>query len=440
VETVEGKEKRSMGDEWARTFKVKTANGWIDGAKRRPVPKKLFGDFWLEGELCILFSDTGKGKSILAVQIAESIARGTCIQPIAMTAGPQTVLYLDLELSDKQFEMRYAEDAEPDADYLGNHYRFSDNFFRAELAAQDESHSGFASFQEYLHSSIRSLVEHVGAKVLIVDNITFLNGSGSAITLMRELKKLKAELGVSILVLAHTPKLHVWRPISVNDLQGSKNLSNFADNIFAIGQSRIESEVRYIKHIKPRSTELIYDTQHVPAFTISKHNRNFLSFRFDSFTPEAIHLMNFGQKVALERAASVQQLACEGMTQREIAEHLGVSLGSVNRYIQMELPEPEKVEKVWEVEEVEEEPDPRFEGIYRRDDEEALVLRQEAYRLECARSEDQSTAETEYTAIPDESERDESRTLNEFAIGMQDAVDGVADKDAPRSRRSDVHD
>jgi len=62
----------------------------------------LFGEFWLEGELAILFADTGKGKSLLAVQIAESIARGRPIGPLEMTGRPQTVgdwLRVDLRAS-----------------------------------------------------------------------------------------------------------------------------------------------------------------------------------------------------------------------------------------------------------------------------------------------------------------------------------------------------
>ena len=87
-------------------FSIKSANEWIRAAKKKPVPKLLFGEFWLEGELAILFADTGKGKSLLAVQIAESIARGRPIGPFEMTGRPQTVLDLEFERSDKQFEMR----------------------------------------------------------------------------------------------------------------------------------------------------------------------------------------------------------------------------------------------------------------------------------------------------------------------------------------------
>ena len=61
-------------------------------------PQKLFLSLVFEKELTILCADTGIGKSIFAVQIAEEIAR-----------SGHKVLYLDLELSDKQFEGRYSE-------------------------------------------------------------------------------------------------------------------------------------------------------------------------------------------------------------------------------------------------------------------------------------------------------------------------------------------
>ena len=61
-------------------FTVKTASRWIEQAKTRPIPKMLFGEFWFEGELCILFADTNLGKSILAVQIGNSISRSEQIQ------------------------------------------------------------------------------------------------------------------------------------------------------------------------------------------------------------------------------------------------------------------------------------------------------------------------------------------------------------------------
>jgi len=47
---------------------IKTANQWMDEANNRKVPKMLFGKFWYEGEVCILFADSNLGKSIFIKQ------------------------------------------------------------------------------------------------------------------------------------------------------------------------------------------------------------------------------------------------------------------------------------------------------------------------------------------------------------------------------------
>lgn len=101
-------------------FTVKTANRWIEQAKTRPIPQMLFGEFWFEGELCILFADTNLGKSILAVQISNSISRGEQIQGFNLESPKQPILYFDFELSDKQFENRYSN-------HFEQHYDFDDN-------------------------------------------------------------------------------------------------------------------------------------------------------------------------------------------------------------------------------------------------------------------------------------------------------------------------
>ena len=73
---------------------IKTANRTILEASLLPMPRALWDSFWYEGELSCLFADSNVGKSILAVQIADRIAR------------TDNVLYLDFELSEKQFQLR----------------------------------------------------------------------------------------------------------------------------------------------------------------------------------------------------------------------------------------------------------------------------------------------------------------------------------------------
>jgi len=315
---------------------------FVESAKNMPTPRALFGEFWREGELAILFADTGKGKSALAVQIAESIARGKAIAPFEMSAKPRKVLYMDFELTRKQFEMRYAKDALNGEEKLEGHYKFSKKFYRAEIRRGRELPEGFKTFEQYIRAALEPAVRKCGARVLMIDNLTYLRGpSDSAresLPLMRELIRLKEELGLSILVIAHTPKRVVSRRLSINDLQGSKVLANFADSIFAIGQSGIDVGVRYLKQLKVRSGEMVYDERHVPAFELKKLGGNFLGFTFRKFSEEAQHLKSATDEVRRERAREVARMSKEGISQRAIAADIGISAASVNRYLHMAEP------------------------------------------------------------------------------------------------------
>src|ERR1700733_11625854 len=80
-------------EESKELFNVNTANNWLHQASKRPVPKMLFGKFWFEGELCILFADSNLGKSILAVQIGNSISKGEAIKGFKLEEEKQPILY-----------------------------------------------------------------------------------------------------------------------------------------------------------------------------------------------------------------------------------------------------------------------------------------------------------------------------------------------------------
>ena len=80
------------------------------GTRNITKPAALFGEFWREGELALLFGAAGAGKSLLAVQIAESLARGRGADHEDGTRKPQAVLYVDLVLSDGQFALRYSRE------------------------------------------------------------------------------------------------------------------------------------------------------------------------------------------------------------------------------------------------------------------------------------------------------------------------------------------
>lgn len=311
-------------------LKVKRANSWIDEAKNRPAPQMLFDCLWFDGELCILFADTNTGKSILAVQIADAISKGEPMPNFRLEASQQPVIYLDFELSDKQFEARYSEN-------FTNHYRFSDNFWRVEINP-DGDMTGDGSIEDALFQSIEQTITDTGARVLIVDNLTYLRqgteAAKDALPLMKELKALKSRHGLSILALAHTPKRNLSNPLTRNDLQGSKMLINFCDSAFAIGESFKDKRLRYIKQIKQRNCEAVFDAENIILCEITKPY-NFLQFRFVAYDSERNHLrsMEDEQRERNELIEKAKEMNGQGMTQRAIADQLKISVSTVNSYL-----------------------------------------------------------------------------------------------------------
>lgn len=313
--TVASEDKKQIG-----MFTVMPANEWIEQAKNRPIPKMLFSEFWFEGELCILFADTNLGKSILAVQIADSISRGENVKGFQLEARKQPVLFLDFELSDKQLENRYSIDYE-------QHYSWDANFIRIEINPDADFPAG-QSFEDYLNESLELAIKNTGAKVIVIDNITYLRNDNEkakdALPLMKHLMALKRKYGLSILVLAHTPKRDSSKPLNQNDLQGSKMLINFCDSAFAIGASSQDGQLRYLKQVKQRNTEQIFDSDNVCICQINKPF-NFLQFELLSFGTELEHLKQRTNEEKEGTAQKVMELNRQGKSLRQIGTELGIS-------------------------------------------------------------------------------------------------------------------
>lgn len=295
-------------------LRIKTANQWAIDAAQRPNPKPLWLSLWHEGEVCCLFADSNVGKSIYAVQIASAIAQS------------QKVICFDFELSDKQFQLRYSDDQ-------GRLHRFSDNLLRSEI---DPDLLEGGSFEDEVISDIETAAIQFDCKVLIVDNITYLcsvaEKADAASVLMIRLMQLKKKHGLSMLILAHTPKRPLSSPITQNDLAGSKKLFNFFDSVFSIGKSAKDENLRYIKQIKCRAGAFEYGAENVIVSEIVKEG-SWLHFRTIGFATEKEHLREYSDTDVSVEEESIKELAREGKSQRQIAKALGISVGKVNKIL-----------------------------------------------------------------------------------------------------------
>ena len=298
-------------------FRLRSANQCLEDAQTMPIPRQLYSSLIYEGEITILVADTNVGKSIFAVQISNE------------RAMEQRVLYIDLELSDKQFERRYSED-------FTNHFHFHENLMRVDFT-QHFSIPDNVTYDDYFIASLVELIKRTEARVVVIDNMTKListdtDSAGKAKPLMDRLCALKMDFGLTLILLEHTRKCDSTRPITLNDIQGSKMKVNFADAVFAIGRSVKDTNLRYIKQLKVRSCELEYGFENVAVCEIRKDS-NFIKFEFVSYSSEAEHIKELDDEERENRQQRAIEMHNRGVAKRNIARELGVSEGAIRKWI-----------------------------------------------------------------------------------------------------------
>ncbi len=311
--------------ETRQVFEISTVNELLARAVKPARP--LFGDMWLTGELAVMFAEAGCGKSVLAAQIADSIARGAALKPMDAKPRRQKVIYLDLESTREQFCSRYRHD-----DGGFKPYKFSDNFVLARLA--DVVEPGVAD--------IEAVIESTGAKVLIIDNLAHLmkgHSSNETARLMRELRRLCRRDGISILLLVHSRPASLRRGIEARDLPFAEVISAFADNVFAVGRVGAAASERYIKHLRPGAGAHVFGAAHVPWFRIRKRS-NFTYFEFRGFAREGALRLSDGDRREWQLIDRIAELKRLGLPVRSIAKALDMSKTTVQKYSVMCPEEP----------------------------------------------------------------------------------------------------
>ena len=295
------------------------ANKAMEKAFKIKDRESLYKRLWYESEICVLFAMSNLGKSILAVQIANEIAK-----------SGKLVNYLDYELEDKQFQQRYTNNRTKQM------FKFSDNLFRANLSIDFALDNN--GRVERFFNKLEELSKK-GVKIFILDNITSLvdkieNGD-VVLDFMRRLKQLKEKYGLSILIVAHTTKKRDSTPLTQDNLAGSKKLMNFVDSAFAIGKSLVETDVKYIKQLKVRYGKFTNDEDNVLLCKIVKED-NFPHFVECGYAVEK-DLLNTKKSIANEGKRELMHAAyvlhTQGVSNRKIGRELGVSDKTIGKWI-----------------------------------------------------------------------------------------------------------
>lgn len=290
-------------------LEVRPASRWITRPSQQRPRRELFGPLWREGEVAILFGPKSSGKSLLAVQLAEDIARGRNALVDSgklkiesgrsnyqlSTANSQLapalpVLLIDFELSEQQFTERYTlPPALPGK--LPRRPRFK--FKRAALQWDGRVPEAFrGNVNKFLQHSIQTAIEQSEAKIIIIDSLNHLprnmGSSAGATSMIKNLKHQAARQGLSILVLANSrpergrprpllsptgyrlpPTAYAApRPLSLHDLSAPKAITEIADSVFALGTSSFGPEFRYIKHLASRTADIHVRPDEVLTYSV----------------------------------------------------------------------------------------------------------------------------------------------------------------------------
>ncbi len=257
-----------------------TANQRSEIGKHLPSRKALFGSYWKENQLAILAGDTGAGKSVLAVAIADAITNNNINtylnHPVESTG---VVLYLDFELSDEDWIERYRD------------YKFSDNLYF--IRGKDLGELFISSEPDDIFDVIRGFHQYNKFDVLIIDNLISLlcvptTDADLLIRFVTGLNRIIDELKISILLIAHTPKIDFTKPLTSDSVAGTKNLAILVDSIFFIAKSIDSTDdipIRYIKQTKSRAAK-----DRVSVDIVKFLDNDFLHLEFIKEDKESKHL------------------------------------------------------------------------------------------------------------------------------------------------------
>jgi archaellum biogenesis ATPase FlaH/predicted transcriptional regulator len=316
--------------------KLRTMPERLADAKKLPKIQRLLGNIWCKGEVHILFGDNGTGKSVWATQIANALTKGeNTFWNLPNEAGVQKVLFYDFELSDVQLMNRYSDNE-------GNVYPFNSNLTLDSLDFSDPFFTnGKGGFDKLIIKKIKEDIVENKPDILIIDNITFLKTEALqegkvALELIKALIEFKKEYSLSILILAHTPKVPPGSLIINNHLAGSKHLSNLADSMSTIGISASDKNVKYIKSVKCRSTEKEFDANNVILVKQEKLGC-FLQFTYleqgseYSLVKDPMKIQE--EQIQEEVRNEVIYLHQQGLSYRKIADQTNLNKNKVNRII-----------------------------------------------------------------------------------------------------------
>ena len=288
-------------------------------AAKTPQPPMMLNHLARRGELTVLFSPTGVGKSTLALQLAVNVARGTSIHDELLPNAhpPAEVLYVDLENSKRIIAQRIEKGFE-------GQERLT--ILKPKVDADNLKDPAF-----FMGSLIQAYAMSEAALV-VIDNLSciYMDGekkseANKLITPLHEL----AQQGPAVVCIAHTPKRLPNTPITLSDLAGSAQFGNRPDHIFALNKTNAAGQV-YLIEFKAREDEKLFEHDVIlMEQATTEYGRG-----FEVIGLAKEHELLTGSTMSRsERDERILELNAQGKSIRDIAELLNMGKSRVHDII-----------------------------------------------------------------------------------------------------------
>ena len=214
-------------------------------------PLELIGDCIPMSGLTVLYGLTKTGKSILAYQMMNDLARGNDLFGgfLRNEFGPKKVVYYDNENPRGVISKRYTIDGDLSTFYFKD---VESNVSLVLDCIEDlkEPPEKFPTSEELLDQAIEIVTEKIneGFEVIIVDNMMRLvtgNNKESDVMskIMYKFKSLSETYRVAVILVTHTNKEYKTTRLTPYHISGSAMTANLASTFIAL--NRNESETKY---------------------------------------------------------------------------------------------------------------------------------------------------------------------------------------------------
>lgn len=222
-----------------------------------PAPKenRLLDVYIRAGRIVFLFAPTDVGKTTLAVQLAYEMAfeKDSKIFPNSVIRHPKKVIYYDEEYQGESFQK----------EGYRNMFEINDGRFLYTQGA----HDGIDDMLEAIYNDANQKEYEGHDIVMFIDNIKAVckgtysgkgsNGEGRFINSLKSIKNYledKKGIRLTVVVIAHTTSDAAdekrYKTITEKNLQGTNDQSDFANELIALGDTRIGPEYKRVKALK----------------------------------------------------------------------------------------------------------------------------------------------------------------------------------------------